>query len=257
VWAQRNPEAALASASQLKDWTGRYAVDSGLGTWAKADPNAAKAWAKAHDTDKEGKGEGNWHMVSIIGTLAKTDLDTAIAWAQSEPRSNARGEMMTALVRNMEGQRGLEYARSWAQGLPEGPFREGLIRKVAWETTEENPQQSAKWLSSIPNSEGKREALNELVDHWAEKDPNEAGRWLQSFNGAQDMDSPRKAFAWEIRERDPESAVAWAGAITDRKQRDRLMVDLLRDWSRRDKNAAATYMQRNNWAEETQKKVIR
>jgi hypothetical protein len=98
--------------------------------------------------------------------------------------------------------------------------------------------------------------MRDLVDHWAGVDANAAGKWLQKFPQAPEMDEPRRTFAWEIREKDPESAVAWAGTVQDQKQRDRLMVELLRDWSRRDKSAAQGYMQRNNWPPETQSKVF-
>ncbi len=257
MWAQKDPEAALASTEKLKDWTQFSARDTALSIWTKSDPDAAKNWAMAHNTDPEGKGEGNWNMLGIIGTLAKTDLDKAIAWAQEQPRSQVRGEMMDRLIDNLEKQRGIESAKAWAVSLEPGPFREGVLRKVAWEITEKDPLKGAEWITQLPKSEGKQEALNNLVDHWAERDPNSAGKWLQQFPNDPQMDQPRQEFAWEIRERDPESAVAWAGAITDAKQRDKAMVNLLRDWSKRDQQSAVQYMQKNNWPAEAQQKVVR
>ena len=254
-WAKLDPKAALASMDKVGDWTGKYASSTVLSTWAKADPMSAKAWAM-----EKGKGgnaeEGNWYMVGVISGLAKNDLDLAANWAQEQPRSKARGEMMDKLVESFTKQRGLQAAQEYVTGLEAGPYRDGLTRKVAGKLIEKDPTLAAGWITGLPSGEAKSGAMADLVNRWSDQDPDATGNWLRNYPASKETDDPRQTFAWNIREKDPESAIAWAGTISDQKRRDKMLVDLVRDWSKRDKQGAQAYMVRNKWPDAAQKKAI-
>lgn len=254
-WAKLDPKAALASMDKVGDWTGKYASSTVLSTWAKADPMSAKAWAieKGKDGNAE---EGNWYMVGVISGLAKKDLDLAATWAQEQPRSKARGEMMDKLVESFTKQRGLQAAQEYVTGLEAGPFRDGLTRKVAGKLIEKDPTLAAGWITGLPSGEAKSGAMADLVNRWSDQDPDATGNWLRNYPTSKETDDPRQTFAWNIREKDPESAIAWAGTISDQKRRDKMLVDLVRDWSKRDKQGAQAYMVRNKWPDAAQKKAI-
>lgn len=254
-WAKRDPLAALAAAGKVSDWPGKYAASAALQTWAKSDPLAAKSWALEHGKDMN-KDDGNYYMVAVIGAMAKSDLTTAAAWAQEQPRSRARGDMMEKILDGFTKQRGTAAATEWASALEAGPFKDGVTRRLADRLSEKDPLQAATWISALPPGETRGGAMAELMDNWAHKDPNAAGLWLKNYQPSPETDEPRQTFAWNIRESDPESALAWAGTISDPKMRDRSMVDLLRDWKKRDQKGAQDYMVKNKWPEDSVKKVL-
>ncbi len=254
AWAQADPRAALDYSTKLGDWQGRYAAYSALGAWVKNDPQAAKAWALEKGKDAK-EDEGNWYMLGVVNGLVKSDLDTAVSWAMEQPRSKVRGDMMDRLIEGYFKQRGQDAAQAWALSLPDGPFREGVLRRTAMHLTDQDPASGAAWIETLPTSDSKFGAMSDLMERWANKDPNAAGTWLNKFQGPQ-TDEPRRSFAWQIREKDPEAAVAWAGTVVDIKQRDRLMVDIVRDWYRRDPKAAQGFMQTNAWPSESQQRVV-
>ncbi len=254
-WAKRDPLAAVTAAAKVKDWPGQYAASAALQTWVKSDALGAKNWALENGKNAN-KDEGNYYMVSVISGLAKTDLATAGAWAQEQPRSKARGEMMDKVLDGFTKQRGTAAATEWVSSLEPSVFKDGITRRLADRLSEKDPTQAATWIATLPAGDSKIGAMSELMDNWADKDPNAAGLWLKNYQPSPETDQPRQTFAWNIRESDPEAAIAWAGTITDPKLRDSSMVDLLRDWKRRDQKGAQNYMLNNKWPEATMKKVL-
>lgn len=255
TWAELDPKAALAMVdTKMKEWPGRMATGTVLETWSKTDPNSAKAWALEKGS-KFSEKDGNWYMTSVISGLAAKDLVLAATWAQEQPRSYARGDMANKLLDAFTKQRGFQAAEDWATNLPEGPFRDGSIRRLAARMSERDPVATADWIDQMPVGGAKSGAIVELIDQWSGKDPNAAGLWLKNIAPSAESDDPRTTFAWNIREQDPESAIAWAGTISDPKRRDKTMVELVRDWSNRDPQGAQAYMGRNQWPEEARKKV--
>jgi hypothetical protein len=254
-WAKRDPLAALAASSKIKDWPGKYAASAALQTWVKSDPQSAKTWALENGKDMN-PDDGNYYMAAVIGGLAKSDLSTAAAWAQEQPRSRARGDMMEKILDGFAKQRGTAAATEWAASLESGPFKDGVTRRLADRLSEKDPLQAATWITGLPPGDTRSGAMAELMDNWSHKDPNAAGLWLKNYRPSPETDEPRQTFAWNIRESDPESALAWAGTISDQKMRDRSMMDLLRDWRKRDQKGAQDYMVKNKWPEESVKKVL-
>ena len=257
AWAKLDPKAALAMAdAKLTEWPGRTATGTVLQTWSKTDPNAAKDWALEKGAKFSGE-DGNWYMTSVISGLARKDLSLAAIWAQEQPRSRARGDMIDKLLDSFTKQRGALAAEEWATSLPEGPFRDGSIRRLASKMSEKDPVAAATWINQLPTGGAKSGAMSELVGQWSEKDPNAAGTWLKNFAPSPETDDPRNTFAWNIREQDPESAIAWAGTISDQKRRDKTLVELVRDWNKRDPQGAQNYMERNQWPEEARKNAVK
>ena len=256
TWAKSDPTAALTAASErFAEWPGRMATGTVLATWSKTDPTSAKAWALEKGA-KLPTDDGNWYLTSVIAGLATKDLSLAATWAQEQPRSKARGEMIDKLLDAFGKQRGLPAAQEWLTGLDAGPFRDGATRRLAARLSDKDPITTATWITSLPAGDGKSGAMSELISRWSEKDPNAAGLWLKDFAPSKETDDPRTAFAWNIREKDPESAIAWAGTISDQARRDKTLVDLVRDWNKRDAKGAQDYMLRNQWPEAAQKKAL-
>lgn len=236
VWAQQDPEAALAHSLKMGDWRGGWAASTAISTWAKTDPDKAVAWAQAHPP--ENKEEGNQYLRAAIDTIAKTNLDSAAALALTMDRSEARGRVMDTLLDQFTRQRGIDSARAYVDSLADSPFKTGILSRLAGRLADKDPKETAQWAATLPESEAKPRVMTELIERWANNDPNEAGAWLNNFPKSPQTDEPRERFAWKVAEKDPEAAIAWAGTISDEKRRSETMYRLARDWSRREPDAA-------------------
>jgi hypothetical protein len=240
VWAQKDPEAALAHSLKMGDWRGGWAASTAISTWAKTDPDKAVAWAQAHPP--ENKDEGNHYLSAAISTIAKTNLESAASLALTMDRSEARGRVMDTLLDQFTKQRGIESAQSFVDKMEESSFKTGILSRLAGRLADKDPKQTAQWAANLPESEAKPRVMTELIERWANNDPNEAGAWLNNFPKSPQTDEPRERFAWKVAEKDPEAAIAWAGTISDDKRRSETMYRLARDWSRREPDAARGWL---------------
>ena len=253
-WAKRDPVAALEQTQKAGDGRGRWGAYTALSVWAQRDPSAAVAWAQAKGPTDPKDENGNWFMVGALNGLAKVDLDRAATLAQEMTRSQARGEVMDRLLDGF-AKRG-DAAQKWVDTLPEGVFREGVTRRLASQLANKDPKATVAFLDQQPAGEWKKDAYTEVVDRWADRDPNAAGEWLAQQDAGPDTDDPRRVFAWKIREKDPESAMAWAGTISNGNRRTKVMVDIARDWFKREPDAARQYVDRQGWPDEVRRRVL-
>jgi hypothetical protein len=246
VWASADPEAALASVKDDKDWTGKMAASTVLAKWVGTNPDAAIAWATENGKEANATDNGNFYMAGLIGGLAKTDLDRAALLAQTGMnRSRARGEAMERVLDQYQAQRSPEATQQWAASLETGPFNDGVLKSLAGRMASKDGPSAAAWATSLPETENKPQVLAEIVDRWSRDQPNEAGAWLNQFPVSTATDSPRETFAWQVQKKDPEAAMAWAGTITDEKRRERTTSELIKTWAQREPEAARQWVDGN------------
>ncbi|MES2468773.1 MAG: hypothetical protein V4675_15830 [Verrucomicrobiota bacterium] len=249
-WAGADPVAALASVKDNKDWTGSMAASTVLSKWVQTNPDAAIAWATENGKEANDTENGNFYMVGLLGTLAKTDLDRAVQLAQTGMnRSRARGEVMDRILDQYLSQRSPEAAQTWVGSLGQGPFKEGVIGRLASRLADKDAPAAAAWATALPDSEAKPRAMAEIVQRWSRADPNEAGAWLNRFPASAATDDPRETFAMQVQKKDPEAAIAWAGTITDERRRERATSEVVKSWSEREPDLARQWVDSNNVSE--------
>ncbi len=243
VWAQADAPSALAAAQERKDQMGMHTAGLVLSQWARKEPDLAIAWAAENGKKMNEGQEGNWYMASVLGSIAKTDPDRAAALAQTAMnRSQARGQVLDQIVEQLVEQRGAQAGQAWAGGLPEGPFRNGALERLAGRLADQNSAEAATWATSLPDSEGKTRALTAVVEQWAEDSPREAGTWLNQLPVNASTDAPRERFVWKVAEQDPAAAVSWAATITDEKTRSDTTAGVLKNWFRREPDKAGEWL---------------
>lgn len=249
-WAGADPVAALASVKDNKDWTGSMAASTVLSKWVQSNPDAAIAWATENGKEANETENGNFYMVGLLGTLAKTDLDRAVQLAQTGMnRSRARGEVMDRVLDQFLVQRSPEAAQAWVGGLGQGPFKDGVISRLASRLADKDAPAAAAWATALPDSEAKPRAMAEIVQRWSSSDPNKAGAWLNQFPASAATDDPRETFAMQVQKKDPEAAIAWAGTITDEGRRERATSEVVKSWSEREPDLARQWVDSNNVSE--------
>lgn len=254
-WAKESPEAALAWTQTHDDWRAQWGAGSVLSLYARSNPDAAIAWAQAHPP--KNKDEGNWHLASVISGLAKDDLDRASLLAQNMDRSEARGRAMESVLDNFFKQRGPDGARDAVMALQEGPYKNGLVQRLAERLADKDPASAAKWALTLPDNEARPRVMTEVIDEWAEKNPNDAGVWLNGLGGGPGMDEPRERFAWKVQEKDPEAAIAWANTITDERRRNETSFRLVREWMQREPDNARAWVSTSQLPDDMKERLLR
>lgn len=249
-WADADPNAALASIKDNKDWTGYMAASTVLSKWAATNPEGALAWATENGKEANATEDGNYYMVSLLGTIAKTDLDRAAQLAQtSMNRSRARGEVMEQLLNQFLKQRSPEATQTWASSLAAGPFKDGVLSRLAGTLAAKDAPSTAAWVSTLPEDETKPRVMSQVVESWSRENPNEAGAWLNQFPRSAATDAPRETFAMNVLRKDPEAAFAWASTITDEKRRERATSEVVKSWFQREPEIARQWVDRNQVSE--------
>lgn len=253
-WGKESPEAALAWTQKHDDWRAQWGAGTVLSLYARSNPEAALAWAQAHPN--KNKDEGNWHLASVLSGLAKDDLDRASLLAQNMDRSEARGRAMETVLDNFFKQRGPDAARDAVMAMQEGPYKNGIMQRLAERLADKDPASAAKWASTLPEGEAKPRIVTEVIDEWAEKNPNDAGVWLNGMGNGPAMDEPRERFAWKVQEKDPEAAIAWAGSITDERRRNETSFRLVREWMQREPDTARVWVNTSALPNEMKERLL-
>lgn len=253
-WAKESPEAALAWTQTHDDWRSQWGTQTALKVWARTNPDKAVEWALAHPP--KNKEEGNHHMVAAIEGIAKFDIDRAAQLAQNMDRSEARGRAMDRVLDEYTKQRGDDAAKTMVAALPDSPYKNGILGRLAERLADKDVKSAAAWASSLPESDAKPRAVTEVINEWAEKEPNDAGTWLNSMPRTAAMDEPRERFAWKVQERDPEAAIAWASTITDEKRRTEASYRLVREWMNREPDNARAWVADSQLPPEMKERLI-
>lgn len=242
-WAQLDPAKAMAYVQASKSEEARsLGYRAVLSTWTRRDPQQAIAWAK-QDVGSSSSADGNWAVATIVGQLAKTDPDWALRLTQEETRSVARGRMVEAVIGQFLSQRGEAAAGEMVMAIPEETLRQGMMARLAGQLAASNPAAAAQWVGTLPAGEGRQRALTELVGQWSEKDPAAAATYLGKFPISPETDESRGVLARKVVRDDPEGALAWASTISEDQFRTRAVTDLVRNWLRRDADAAGKWVQ--------------
>jgi hypothetical protein len=259
-WTALDPQAAAQMAIGIKD--GRVqgmATQLVVRDWAEKDPQAALLWAQGQapkPKEEGGERDGNWHLMGWIQSVSKTNPEWASQIAQSEPRSEARGEMMDSLISGFMNRDGKESTQRWTSSLPDGVFKDGVTRRLASRLADNDPAKAAEWVLTLPNGT-KSGAFNEVIDEWADRDTNGAAEFLGRFAPSPETDDARMVVAREALRQDPESAMAWVGTISNQNYRSKALRDMFRDWRRRDEKAALGWLSRSGQPKEVQEQMIR
>ena len=245
-WASADPDAALASLKENKDWTGVMAASTVLSKWAATNPDAALAWATENGKEANATENGNYYMVGLLGTIAKPSPERAAELAQtSMNRSRARGEVVERLLDQFLKQRSPKATQNWASSLEPGPFKDGVLSRLAGTLASKDAPAAAAWVSTLPENETKPRVMSQVVERWSRENPNEAGAWLNQFPPSPATDDPRETFAMQVQKKDPEAAFAWASTITDEKRRERATTEVVKSWFQREPEVARQWVDTN------------
>ena len=162
AWAKVDPLAALAYAKAKTD--NPFAARAILTSWATEDAAAAVRWAQ---NNHQGDGANPW-LIGIIRGIAATDIEGAANLLKSMPRSVERGEALDALLPHLLA-KGNESTRTWIASIDDDALRSGAMMRAAEAMAKTDPAGTVAWLMENPG-EALDRRLDDVFGIWAKQD---------------------------------------------------------------------------------------
>jgi hypothetical protein len=195
--------------------------------------------------------------LDALGVVAATtnQRDAFFDYAKSLENSDQRSRGINSILGQL-AHSDPAGASTLVETLEPGKERAEAAKQVANAWFESDPEASSAWfLGQVPEEEMPA-AIRDVTNRWLRRDPNAAAEFLsQTEQGAQ-TDPARAAFSQGIAAMDPESAITWAGTITDDKMREGSLVNVYKQWYRRDPGAAEASLNQSGLSEEQLHKVL-
>jgi len=270
AWAKIDGPAAMDynKNNHRRGWADTQNSYSAMSGFAAVDAEGAEQWARENF-----EGKDNPYLIGVINGVAKTDLQKATDLTYTLPYGRIRGRALDVLIDGYFKQ-GEQDAMTWASNLESGVLKNGIVSRVtsrlsrtdpnlaadfvttlesgeersyasisladSWSRTD--PKAASLWASSIPEDTVRGKALEETVEQWARRDTAEVGQFLESQPDGEYLDGAKKEFAERLRFNDPVEALTWAATLTNEENRHQLMERIAEEWSERDPEAAAAFL---------------
>ena len=162
AWAKVDPLAALAYAKAKTD--NPFAARAILTSWATEDAAAAVRWAQ---NNHQGDGANPW-LIGVIRGIAATDIEGASNLLKSMPRSVERGEALDVLLPHLLA-KGNESTRTWIASIDDDALRSGAMMRAAEAMAKTDPAGTVAWLMENPG-EALDRRLDDVFGIWAKQD---------------------------------------------------------------------------------------
>jgi hypothetical protein len=173
AWAKVDPLAALAYAKAKT--SSPFAANTILTTWATEDPAAALRWAQ----DNHQGDDANPLLVGVICGIAASDVEGASKLLNSMPRSVERGEALDVLLPHLLVM-GNEATRKWIASIDDDALRNGAVLRTAEAMAKTDPAGTVDWLMKNPG-EALDRRLDDIFGIWAKQDEAAARAALNSL----------------------------------------------------------------------------
>ncbi|MEO8350359.1 MAG: hypothetical protein ABI680_01430 [Chthoniobacteraceae bacterium] len=256
-WAQLEPKAAAEFMGQQTDRAALFiGTRSVFSTWARQNPQESIAWAQEHGIMGQGNDTDNWPMAVIVNEIAEQNPDWALQLAEAQPRSQARGAMLGAMISGLLEQKSQAEVRDQILALSDESLRNGMLVNLVSRVAREDPAATAAWVQALPAGEGRERAMTELINRWSDQDLAGAAAFLNQYPPSPETDGARQRLAETAVRNDPQSAIAWAGSITQEEQRFDALSSVVRRWYRNDADAARAWLQNSALAPEARARLL-
>lgn len=276
-WASRDPVEAMRTPIATSTATLDFWQIQVLRAWAGRSPEAAHeawqggacqgaqdycllalvvGWAESGD-------KGVWPFVmnltpGVLGQramdalaarlIADRGVDDAIRFAEAiDPDAPNRFKlqffrrMATAIAL-----RDLERAASFAEEHSNGPFGDGLLRRVAVQMVMQAGARGMEWLTSLSPGAQRDDAVEAASYRWIQSDRSAAMRWFGQAEDRPALQPAWRNYSQALVDEDPRRALAIVDRIDDVADRDGALVSVLQLW------LARSPVDANDWIEQSE-----
>lgn len=268
-WAETDGAAAMAYAEKHVKGKGQF--ESGtkfsvLGSWSRADPDAAWRWFQQQREKSSGDMTMRPAVMALFTGMAARDLDSAVArleMLEPEERQMAIAGITSTGWSETSRQRLLDRAqsldpelrkqiqgnvvRNWTMTDPEGavkwmktraPAEQPELRSsIGQMLMMSDPQKGAQLLTEGVAEKDLPRTYDTIVGQWAHRDPKASGEWLTKQPQGAELDNARRTYAAIVAQRDPAAAMDWAKSVVKEGDREASVQQIYSVWHQR--NAAA------------------
>ena len=292
-WATHQPDEATRWASEKT--LGSYreaAVYAALRTWAQADPNAAasatwkwvendpileisvpialmRGWYANGDIAGLRQFLPPHHMsvpgqralsTYIRATVENEGSAPVMSWAESLPDEDDKSFKLTVFRRviNVLSQLDVQAATRWCEAHCDGPYGNNLRSLLARNWALRDGPAALAWLSTAPDGHEKNLAIRVTFAQWSERDREAAMAWMATQTAGEPAPwlSPiYPVYARLLSSESPSDAIRWANQIESEKEREHVLIGVVRVWRHLDEPAAESWLAQSSLSEEARAKV--
>jgi len=169
-----NPEQFAALLEQLPDDEREDIGGDFIGQWAAEDPESARTWVQGVEDPEQRE----VYIESMVGNLTWDDPALAIDIITRAQAEDVDLENPTQYAFSTLARRDLEAARGLIDTLEVGDTRDQATRAIVGAWAEQDPRAAAAFVDA-QGFEGveRRDMLRQIADQWAERDPDEVLDW--------------------------------------------------------------------------------
>lgn len=215
------------------------------------------------------------YILSLVSGLAQAEPQSTAEMLTQMKESPIRFHALDVLLQGWFS-KDADAVFQWVAGLDDSSLREQVIEKTAAKAGQlDRPQEGIKWAQSLKSSTERQAALGVLTQQWASRHsleafqwvvqqpedlkfqlsppvissltkvkPGEAADWLNQFEGSSQIDPSVAAYAEALSSVNPTAAMDSAMAITGESFRERVLLKIAKDWSRRSPDGFRAYLEK-------------
>ncbi len=245
TWGKANPQAALAWAQTLPDAdaTSRSAALSSIvASWSKSDPAAALAFV-------QNSPDPTAYLAAaptLAQVMAQTDPQAALAWANSLPAGAAKDQALSNVLVHLA--QGGNFTDAWntASGLPAGPGRDLAMSNVIAALSSSDPAKAASLLGQMDLGGANLTAVQTIATAWIQQDAQAATQWINGLPTGNQRDAAATQLVMAEIPTRPADAMALANSISGQKARVSAVLHVIKSWGKADPTAALAAAQTAN-----------
>ncbi|MFO8027366.1 MAG: hypothetical protein R6U56_06860 [Opitutales bacterium] len=156
-WASFDPEGAAAYVDSLGEEVHGSVKARLLGEWAENDPAAAAAWLGEQEVDGQTLGRAS---TAIIREWTRYDMAASAEWLNSQPSSPELDRAVMSYTYRA-AQEDPANAMTWAESISSDRMRDRMMRHVADNWKNEDPESFQSYIDSTDLSDEQKKVLQE------------------------------------------------------------------------------------------------
>lgn len=267
-WAGSDATAALTWASSLPSATEQMtATNQIVANWSKHDPQSAAQFASQH-AELSGK-----VLAAIAAAWAQQDPQGMATYALTLPAGETQTQYLTAACRQLAAQdlpatvgllqpltdvalrqtileqaAGhcdlwlLKPAANFVAALPASDDQKALIQGLLSCWAPADPASALNWLGAFPETNAQPKLVQSVINTWAQHEPAAAAQWLANQPAGTASDDVTNAFLTGVLAKYPAFAAQWTQSISDETRRQKLQLQVARQWLKTDPATATNWM---------------
>jgi hypothetical protein len=146
----------------------------------------------------------------------------------------------------------LDQAAKCVAAMPPGDDQKAAIKGLlasGW--TSADPETAVNWLCSFPETNPQTEQIQAVIKKWSQSEPAAVSKWLAKLPAGNTAgEGMTSAFLEGAVLKYPEFAAQWTQSVTDETRRQKLQLQVARQWMKTDPSAASAWVKSLNLPEE-------